>query len=183
MEFTLYLKTQVDSNDNAEGKHVIRQKFHKQLKLLWDLPPWKTKGSWKMPIAGNALYINKSGKHFICLATKEMDMYVELDIKFYVPTNTSFKDIDNKLKTICDALRLPQRDFIEKWSQEDYENPFFCLLEDDELIYKISAETDYVLDLVNTDEKLFANRNEMLCLINIIIKGNRLIGDYSDLIV
>jgi hypothetical protein len=198
MEFTLFKHGQIKSKESPKGKHDLRIEFHYQLKKLWGLSswdhdknenwqkdPWKTNdlNLWK---TNNKLYKEKLKKNFICLVTKDLDMYVELKVNFYVPKGTPFRDIDNKLKTICDALKLPDKDkqgnipeYIKYWEQMDEENPLVCLLEDDELIYNINADTDYLLG----SQKEFLKRKEMLCIINVKIKGNRYQGAYNDLIV
>ena len=205
MEFTLYIHGQINSKDNPSAIHKIRRELHYQLNQLWKLDPWKKNGKnlwqknpwedieldkWKIK---NELFQKRHGKNFICLATSNLDMYVELSFNFFVPKNTSFRDIDNKLKTLCDALKLPDKrkrkkdspKYIKSWVQNKKENPLVCLLEDDDLIYKLSAETDFFLD---GRKKFFESegnkyRHQMLCVINVKIKGNRDIDQYNDLIV
>ena len=57
-------------------------------------------------------------------------------------------DIDNRLKTLFDSLRTP-RDTQEIPAGDqpgDTETPFFCLLEDDNLIASLSVNTDRLLE-------------------------------------
>ncbi len=55
-------------------------------------------------------------------------------------------DIDARLKTIFDALRLPKNlDEAGGVGPQTDENPFFCLLEDDKLISEIKVTTDSLL--------------------------------------
>jgi Holliday junction resolvase RusA-like endonuclease len=178
MEFTLYIKDKVKSDD-AQSKREVRLQFHKQLKLLWQLDAWKNNNSSDWMEVGNKLYVQKPGKNFVCLVRKTLDMYVELQFNFYLPMNTSFRDIDNKLKTFCDALQLPS----ESDALDIVEDPFICLLENDELIYKLTADTDFILDIKDDDESFFNGRHDMLCIINVKIKGNRFIEGYNDLII
>jgi len=205
MEFTLYIHGQINSNDNTRAIHKIRQELHYQLKHLWELDPWKKNGKypwqknkledigldvWKIE---NELFQERHGKNFICLAKANLNMYVELSFNFFVPKDTSFRDIDNKLKTLCDALKLPDKrkrkedvpEEIKKWAQNKKENPLVCLLEDDDLIYKLSAETDFFLDGRKKffESKENKSRHQMLCVINVKIKGNRDLGQYNDLII
>ena len=56
-------------------------------------------------------------------------------------------DIDNCLKTLLDALKMPSDAKIpsgETPAQD--EEPFFCLLEDDCLVTKLVVETDRLFD-------------------------------------
>jgi hypothetical protein len=199
MEFTLYIKDEVKSNGTTRQKHILRLKFHKQLKQLWELDWWSkgnSKVSWLVKSKRNKLYRKHLQKHFICLVRENMHTYAELSINFYVPKNTSFNDIDNKLKTICDALQLPNKSTnkndnskdnfkIENWEQKNAEYPLICLLENDNLIYKLNTDVDFILDedfFKNSDGR--RNRNSMLCIINVKIKGNlQLEQEYNDLII
>ena len=56
-------------------------------------------------------------------------------------------DIDNRLKTIFDALRMPaSKDELGGYeTPEEGETPFYCLLTDDKLISRVSVETDTLL--------------------------------------
>src|SRR5438105_10912291 len=61
-------------------------------------------------------------------------------------------DIDNRLKTLFDALRLPKgaQELVGYDKPEVDEKPFFCLLEDDSLITHVSVETDVLLQPTGT---------------------------------
>ncbi|GAC1435418.1 MAG: hypothetical protein NVS1B11_37320 [Terriglobales bacterium] len=55
-------------------------------------------------------------------------------------------DIDNRIKVLFDALRMPQTcDEVCGDSPGEGGNPFFCLLEDDKLITKVQVETNWLL--------------------------------------
>jgi hypothetical protein len=55
-------------------------------------------------------------------------------------------DIDNRLKTLFDALRMPNTcDELAGVPPEADEDPFYVLLEDDALITKVSVTTDRLL--------------------------------------
>ena len=53
-------------------------------------------------------------------------------------------DIDNRLKTLFDALRIPKVGETAE-PQEGGISPFYCLLQDDSLINHISVTTDILL--------------------------------------
>ncbi len=57
-------------------------------------------------------------------------------------------DLDNRLKTLIDTLRRPRNDRELRGNEipGEGENPFFCLLEDDNLVTHLSVETDTLLD-------------------------------------
>jgi hypothetical protein len=52
-------------------------------------------------------------------------------------------DIDNRLKTLFDALAVPNQDQIV--ADPDVADPVYCLLEDDSLIAGLSVETHRLL--------------------------------------
>jgi hypothetical protein len=55
-------------------------------------------------------------------------------------------DIDNRIKVLFDALRMPQSDAeISGFAPMPGEDPFFCLLEDDRLITDVRLTTDRLL--------------------------------------
>jgi hypothetical protein len=60
-------------------------------------------------------------------------------------------DIDNRLKTLFDALRMPLPGEIHELPGEGRE-PFFCLLQDDSLVNNISITTDLLLGPTNPNE-------------------------------
>ncbi len=55
-------------------------------------------------------------------------------------------DLDNRLKTLFDALKVPtQRELPDKVSPADGEVPFWCVVEDDQLITAVSVRTHRLL--------------------------------------
>jgi hypothetical protein len=79
------------------------------------------------------------------------DVACSLDILFLrrdAPGNLvkSGGDIDNRIKTLLDGLRMPSDcGQVEKMPPEDGEDPFYCLLLDDSLITEIRVTTDRLL--------------------------------------
>lgn len=63
------------------------------------------------------------------------------------------RDLDNRLKVLFDALRMPQNP--NELTGEDFqqdEDPMFVLLQDDSLITSVSVETDELLSPANHDD-------------------------------
>jgi len=82
-----------------------------------------------------------------------MHLLCHLDILFMrrEPAGRLFEgnDLDNRIKTLFDALKVPQS--IEQLPQDDQpqnddESPFLCLVEDDSLISGFSIRTERLLD-------------------------------------
>lgn len=100
-------------------------------------------------------YIEHPGRdvRFIPLVTALRFMRCELSVTMYRHQGPAFKgclleangDIDNQLKTLFDALRMPQEpgQIPAKWAAE--RPHFFCLLEDDSLVTKLTLETKHFL--------------------------------------
>jgi hypothetical protein len=78
---------------------------------------------------------------------------------------TQGSDIDNRLKTLFDSLRMPKNlnELPSGISPSDIDNPFFCLLEDDNLITKVSVTTDRLL-------RIDSQQNDVLLVIHVVIK-------------
>lgn len=159
-----------NGNRNAANKHHVRRQFHPQLKRLFDgselfrhvlinqapenkylKPP-----PLQAPVFGLEDLANRGRMgnfRFVPLVKEEFSLWCGLEVLFLRPGRAGkiFKsgDIDNRIKTILDALKKP-RDLqdIEADYPTDYEDPLFCLLEDDSLIAKLSVDTDDLLGIV-----------------------------------
>ncbi len=166
-----------------DHKHYIRRVFHAQLKRLWEVTPFLNSGQGSGPgaflTAGSkvhdfsrdtlakqhALY----GFNFVPLVTEELNLICGLDILFLRPDVPgrvlASGDIDNRLKTLFDALRIPVagEKYTDRTPAPD-ENPLYCLLEDDSLITKVSVETDQLLQCET------ANVNETRLIITVRLR-------------
>ena len=85
-------------------------------------------------------------------------------------------DIDNRLKTLLDALKIPKEPTALAADEAPLQNetPFFCLLEDDSLITAISVTTDRLLEKT-------VDPNEVLLLIHVTTRVTRAIWGNSGL--
>lgn len=199
MEFTLVYAGEVLSPAAQKGRvrvstqervQTIRKEFHNQLQELWGLPPLCRHKKDYLRKDNLKLRTTVKGGNFVFLVTDELDMYVKLDIQVLVPQkDRRFKDIDNKLKTICDALRVPTEGECPEEKPDNEENLFYCLLKDDKLIYQVAVDTDFLL-YQNSIFKFGQTQGNSLWIINVKIKGNRFEfdkkkegADYKDLIV
>ena len=84
------------------------------------------------------------------IVLEDMDVACGLDILFLRPHQSGKAliqsgDLDNRLKTLFDALRMPKvGESLD--SPQEHEDSFFCLLQDDSLIDRVSITTDWLLD-------------------------------------
>lgn len=151
-----------NNNNRTSHKHEIRKYLHKQLKFFWDTEPrFKESGPKIITIEGEypprtvkelSENFSRGNYNFVPLVTEKLLLSCHLDILFL--TNDfpgglvkAHGDIDNKLKTLFDALRIPSEcSEMQKYpTPEEDEKPFFCLLEDDRLITSLSVEKDRLL--------------------------------------
>jgi hypothetical protein len=169
VEFRLLFEG-LPSNGNASDKHAIRKSFHPQLRQLWSSNPNLRSLAMDQPNAGPGSSTdedkftrgiaeigrvwNRAGYNIVPLVTRNMVLRCNLDIVLLRPENdlgiVKNGDIDNKLKTIFDALRIP----ISAAETGDEvpcadDDPLFVLLEDDQLISEVKVATDRLLMLPN----------------------------------
>lgn len=155
-------------NTRAEHKHSIRKVFHRQLKRYWDFHPYLSTAHLSHRRLGQvqpkiklvdhlAQQYERCGYNFVPLARHELTLVCAVQILFLRPAMPGevirSGDLDNRLKTIFDALRVPaNRSELGGYSApEDDERPFYCLLDDDKTISHASIETDTLLEPTSPD--------------------------------
>lgn len=149
-------------NPRTKEKHDIRKELHKQLKLFWKIVrPDRVIGStFRIPTYSADVYARRftRGRYrFLPIITQEFAFRVALDILFMrrdIPGKliTGGGDIDNRLKTLCDALRMPEEDDKILGGPQGGEDPFFILLQDDSLITDIKLTTSQLFTPPQTGE-------------------------------
>lgn len=156
------------SDTRARHKHDIRRAFHGQLKLLWEThvelqhhvnQPASLYGSpaW---LAGQ---FGRNGHRFVPLVFKSGFLYARVDVLMLrLGTKQDIVqdgDLDGRLKTIFDALRMPRSaEELAGATPSEGEDPFYVLLEDDNLITRASIESDYLLEPVEGCESQHQSR-------------------------
>lgn len=156
MQFTLTYRGQLKSKASAMEKHSLRQHFHRQLAILWTEKPLVDCRNWLEPTStANSWSLLRPKEQFIFapLVTEPLRAVVELNVVLLWPQAigsiiVSGGDIDNRLKTLFDSLKMPSSpsDLPPSAQPVNGENPFFCLLEDDSLISKVTVATDRLLE-------------------------------------
>lgn len=199
MEFRLIyegsLKSSGNSTKQVKEKHAIRKEFHKQLSILWGYHPtlqrWATGVMQNIPGTLEHMTYNeklarrfsKCGYRFIPLVSKDNFMICGLDILFLRRENPGDLilrggDIDNRIKTLLDALRMPDDCNEVFGTPEVTEDPFFCLLQNDSLVTELIVLTDRLL----TPLKEGQHENEVVLVIKVKIQGTRITGGNSGLV-
>ncbi len=174
MKFTLYYHGPLKSNGSPEDKHTIRETLHTQLRELWEHRPlvaMKTKlldrnRKPDVPNGGNNLLFTVGEHEFACIISSRLHTTATLDITLLRPEQpgtvlTQSGDIDNRLKTLLDALTIPQH-LPKHFSPTAGQTPFFCLLEDDALVTGISIHTHRWL---NSDA---VSRSDVILIIQVV---------------
>lgn len=102
------------------------------------------------------------GFNFLPLVVEKFGLLCSLNILFLrrdIPGSTlTAGDIDNRIKTVIDALRMPIKpnEFVGKDMQPIVpgagQDPFYVLLEDDKQVSHFAVETDTLLDPQSSDE-------------------------------
>lgn len=155
MEFTLYYRGPLKANRGAKEKHLLRKHFHRQLKVLWQQKPLiNFQKLFDPAYEDQSLNILKEmgGFKFAPLVSEKVSLVAELNISLLRPEPPGSivlrsGDIDNRLKTLLDGLKVPNPGALPvKEKPASDEEPFFCLLEDDSLITRLSVKTDRLLE-------------------------------------
>lgn len=167
MEFTLYYEGELKSNGNKKHKHSIRTYLHPQLKKLWDQPPLNRESCYLKSDGPLSVIKEIAGFKFAPLITEKFQLIAELNISLLRPEAPGSiiakgGDIDNRIKTLFDALKVPSIDELPEKEPKD-ETPLFCLTEDDNLFTSISINTDRLLKPVKND-------SEVVLLIHVKVK-------------
>jgi hypothetical protein len=155
MEFRLKYEGPLKSKGDKQEKHRLREYFHPQLKELFTQPPFQKIADYFQSLHSE-LMTSKVGEFtFFHYVSSQLNLFAELDITLMRPDKLgaiiSSGDIDNRLKTLLDALRAPQNENeIPKGAKPtENQNPFYCVLEDDSLITSVKVTCDRLLKFEN----------------------------------
>jgi hypothetical protein len=151
-----------NTDRRSELKHIVRLVFSDQLRKRWrdspKLSKWKSKGfvsasrvdgryvvpDDELPEHSPFFRVPVCGYQAVPLVSWHNNLGCELDVVFTGEGRSAIRpdgDLDNRLKTLFDALRMPLQENqvpAPQWGSGNDE--LFCLLEDDSLIRKFSVE-------------------------------------------
>ncbi len=166
VEFKLLYEGPLPTRARAKEKHAIRAALSPQLAELWSaepilveakhngLPPGKIVGN-RIDRGAHAWGVHSAvplgGFQLVPLVTRASGCSCLLDVLFLRPGSPgdllqSGGDIDNRLKTLFDALRMPcNLPELGGARPATTDNELFCLVEDDALVTKVSIETGRLL--------------------------------------
>lgn len=173
-EFWLTYRGKLKSDGTSKEKHRIRKAFHPQLEALWKLEPLKThpglideKHFNDEPLTS---VLERVGDYlFAPVVTSKLCQVCMLDIIMLRPEDpggiVSGGDIDNRLKTLFDALRCPQQESEIPCDADKALRPLYCLMQDDSLITGLHVTVDRLLD--------YKSKSEVLLLIKVTTRVTR----------
>lgn len=173
MEFYLKYDGPLKSNAGPKDKHHIREYFYPQMKKLWDIKPLNhLKAVFLTSERPLSVLKEVEGVVFAPLVSSVLKFICQLDITILWPEEPGVisehgGDVDNRLKTLFDALQCPdihqvkpvKRSFAGK-------QPFFCLLENDKLITSVNIRTHTLLRS--------ENETDVSVLIHVMVKATEL---------
>ena len=173
MDFMLRYYGPLPSNGSIDDKHRIRIVLHNQLVELCrqdalvadalnpDLPQAQLKGrkvDVPRPMKVMYFYVSIGGYEFVPLIHRPHEQACALEILFLRRERPGDivrhgGDLDNRLKTLFDALRMPlEPTEVCGLPPSDSGSRMLCLLEDDSLITKIGVTTHQLLEPMPSGE-------------------------------
>ncbi len=153
MRFTLVYQGDLPPSGNSQEKWRIRREIEPQLRRLWTVPPFDSVAKYKVlgSYPAESCYVGKKVgdvTYIPCISTR-LQMRAELQIHLLsaaLPGGlVQCGDIDNRLKTLLDALSIPKPQQVPKNPETDSDGQMFCLLEDDHLVTRIDVTNDRLL--------------------------------------
>ncbi|MDE1955329.1 MAG: hypothetical protein KGJ03_06385 [Betaproteobacteria bacterium] len=158
MKFTLHFRGALFANGSPHHKHDLRRVFHHQLRMLWQRQALRDIAEViyvsSDPSAPHGSLIRPAmGFRFAPLVAASLHAVAEIKIMLMRPEApgnliTQGGDVDNRLKTLFDALTMPRHanQLPPGVNPTPEEEPFFCLLEDDNLITSLQVRTEHLLE-------------------------------------
>lgn len=175
MQFHLIFEGDLRPKPQANLSHIhsIRMALHEQLAALWSISPLSETPKWQEPKQqGWPSVLEIVGdQQFVPLVSENMFTLAELQITILRDRHAGSPagihgDIDNRVKTLSDALRIPSTSEFNtlvaagiEWPEKTY-----CLLQDDRLVTKLTVETD---------RWLAKGPHVTMAIIRVAIKTNR----------
>jgi hypothetical protein len=169
------------SKRNPRSQQAIREVLHPQLLELWKHEPLRERQELLKPAGTTeiSVLVERSGQFYAALVHDNLHLTAELDVLLLRPESVAGPivrgDIDNRLKTLLDALSAPAhaQQVPADARVTTADDPLYTLLQDDRLITRVNVETDRLLAPVPEDW----NR----VLIRVTVKVRRLIYGNLDL--
>ncbi|MEM7654419.1 MAG: hypothetical protein AAF220_14765 [Pseudomonadota bacterium] len=191
MQFRLVFEGRLRSRQSLKVAdiHVLRRHFHEQLEQVWTQTQYREIADLRRFPDGRddlGVYEKRDGLTFCPLITERLHLISHIHLLYLRPQQPgkliySGGDIDNRLKTLFDALRIPSDDEARQSidDRENFPQPLYCLLQDDQLITGIEVETDRLLDSRGHDNK---GNPISLIILTVTVKATKLTPENMGLV-
>jgi hypothetical protein len=123
-----------------------------------------------------------AGFEFAPLVSSRVDLISELEILLLRPAPPGAilrdgGDLDNRIKTLIDGLRLPTKSELPPaWTPNPDQRPFFCLLQDDKLVSAFSVVSDRLLDAPTHDQEALVVIHVRITAVRVTMGNSGLVG-------
>ena len=183
MQFRLVYEGRLRSRQSLKVAdiHALRAYFHTQLAEVWTQTPFAEIADLRRVPADQAdsgVYELRDGLTFCPLISERLHLVCHLHLLYLRPQQPgkliySGGDIDNRLKTLFDALRIPSDDEARQSidNRIAMPSPMYCLLQDDQLITGLTVETDRLLSDRGQDGQ---GNAASLIILTVTVKATRL---------
>lgn len=173
------LKAASQSDTRRAEKHAIRSVFNRQLNELFTVrgASFLDKELEAMPQGSNIALTRRGEFNCFALVREKLHLVCDLDILFLRREDPGHVvsgggDLDNRIKVLFDALRMPQDDNEVRGFAlpVDGDRLLLCLTEDDSLITGLRVTTDRLLEPANSPAEV----NNVRLIINVEVKATQL---------
>jgi hypothetical protein len=114
LRFTPHYRGNLKANGKAKDEHLLRKHLHEQLKELWNHPPLNShRYLFETEDDDGVLIVRPMGNFgFVSVVSSRLSMVAALRITLLRPEPpgnivTQGGDMANRLKTLLDALKVP----------------------------------------------------------------------------
>jgi hypothetical protein len=174
LKFKLIYTGEIKINPKKRTQHLsdIRTAISPQLKRLTEIAPYSVIRD-KLLKSGKGIR-EVGGARFFPIITPELDLLAELDVQILHPEllETPHADIDNRMKTLLDALKRPQsaHEVCEGCGDE----VIYTLLDDDHLVTKMTINTSHLLTSdYDSNAKRSQEDYELLVIVTVSIRASK----------
>jgi len=174
------LKAGTPTKPRRLEKHAVRCVFNRQLQILYQQRRHVMQAELEAEERPEMLPVRRGDFRFLALVREKLNLVCDLDILFLRRDDPGKLiqgggDLDNRIKTLFDALRIPQDDNEVRGLTSDRTesgNPqvFWCLTEDDKLITGFRVITDRLLEPPACPE----DENHVRLVINVEVSATKL---------
>jgi hypothetical protein len=161
--FTLFYQGSLKSNGRAEHKATIRRHFSTQLETIYKREVLENESVREY--VEEKCVREVAGHRYVALANRTFGLFAKIEVTLLSVGNSSIfanaqGDIDNRLKTIFDALSIPPESQASQ-IRDALPDLTICLVDDDVLIRDVRVRSGELL--------LSENDKDVLVLIDVTL--------------